>query len=152
VPISKTNDDCLALLRKMELPRRSRQPGVDEAEIVPMHPGENIHLRRAIKVDESKRSREFGRFPQKEIRLPWDLREIRAKGRNWRSVQVAGSRSCTCGWESLNKPYGAEAQESHHGQLQWAEQPLHNGVYFREKGILTPEHFSSSIACVCVFV
>ena len=59
---------------------------------------------------------------------------------------------CLFGWESLNKPYGAEAQESHHGQLQWAEQPLRNGVYFREKGILTPEHFSSSIACVCVFV
>lgn len=50
VPIFKTNDDCLALLRKMDLPRGPRQPCVDEAEITPMHPGENIHLRRAVKV------------------------------------------------------------------------------------------------------
>lgn len=60
VPILKTNDDCLALLRKMELPRGPWQPCGDEAGIVATHPGENIHLRRAIKVVESERSGDFG--------------------------------------------------------------------------------------------
>lgn len=60
VPILKTNDDCLALLRKMELPRGPWKPCRDEAESVATHPGENIHLRRAIKVVESKRSGDLG--------------------------------------------------------------------------------------------
>lgn len=111
VPIFKTNDDCLALLRKMELPLGPRQSCVDEAEIVATHPGENIQLRRAIKVVESKSSRDLGNFlkGKSDCLGIWgdatEARVRRTKGRSWWSVQglstIGCSRSWVCGWETL---------------------------------------------------
>lgn len=68
MPIFKINDDCLALLRKMELPRRPQHHYIDEAHRVAGADGENTHSVKGVQGYEFKTNADFRREQKSWLR------------------------------------------------------------------------------------